>query len=216
MMPDQAPVEDGYTVIEMTVTTALMLVVLAMLLPLLAGSLNLFTNTQVRSDTVDNAQLALSQISHDVVSSNLLYIDSSGIAPVVHLETYGKGATSTCVEYQVLYPASPQAQIGTLQRRTKAPGSGASWPGSWTSIMTGIVNSSQPSPAPSVFSVPLATSLPVPGTGQSLVLNMWVQVDTRSSATAAAPEDYTSTFTGPAIPANVPPPATPIPSSEPC
>ncbi len=197
--------EEGFTLIEMTLVSALLLVVLAMLLPLITDSLNLLTNTQVRSDTVDNVQLALSQVSHDVVSSNVLYQDSSGI---VHLETYGDLGTSNCVEYQVVYPAAAQAQIGTLERRTKLASS-ATWPSGWASLMTGIVNSSQPNPAPQVFSILPSSQY------RSLVVDLWDQVDTRTVA-AAAPENYTSTFTGPAIPANVPPPGNPVPSSEPC
>lgn len=189
----------------MALASALLLIVLAMLLPLLSGSLNLMTNTQVRSDSIDNTQLALAQIGHDVVSSNLLYIDSTGL---VHLQSYGKGAVSSCIEYQVSYPAAPQAQKGTLQRRTKTPGTGnTGWGTSWTNVMTGIVNSSQTG-APPVFSVPASTQY------QSLVVNLWVQVDTRTAKVAAAPENYTSTFTGPAIPANSG--ATATPTSEPC
>ena len=205
--------EAGFTLVEMMITSALLLTVVAIVLPLVAGSLNTFTNTQTRSDAVDNAQLALGQIGRDIVSSNILYVDTSGPAPVIHLQTYRSSAPPTCVEYQVQYPPSPQAQVGVLQRRIKAPGTGSAWPASWTNIMTGIVNSSQPvvPPAtapPDVFSVPSTSRY------QSLVVNLWVQIDTRSAATASAPENYTSTFTGPAIPANAA--ATAAPSSEPC
>jgi competence protein ComGC len=196
--------EAGFTVIEMSLVSAVLLIVVAMLLPLVSGSLNLFTNTQVRSDAVDNAQLAFNQIDHDVVSSNLLYQDSSGI---VHLESYGSAGSSTCVEYQVSYPAPPAAQVATLQRRTKTPGLSTSYPSKWSTVMSGIVNSSQ-TLSPAVLSVPSSDQY------KSLVLDLWVQLDTGTGPTAAAAENYTSTFTGPAIPANAGASATP--ASEPC
>jgi prepilin-type N-terminal cleavage/methylation domain-containing protein len=198
----------GFTMVEIMITSALMLAVIAMVLPLVAGSLNSFTDTKVRSDAVDNAQVALSQIGHDVVSANLLYVENPATTPIIHLQTYGNAGASTCVEYQVTYPAAPAAQVGVLQRRTKNPGSGSAWTAAWSSIMTGIVNSSRPAPVPSVLLVPSSSQY------QSLVVNLWVQVDTRSAATQAAPENFTSTFTGPAIPANSG--ATATPTSEPC
>jgi prepilin-type N-terminal cleavage/methylation domain-containing protein len=180
----------GFTLVEVTMTSALMLVVLAMVLPLLWGSINTFENTQVRSDTNDAAQLAMGQIQHDVVSSNVLYIDAGGI---VHLQVFN-GQTSattvvttvplsTCVEYQVAG--------GALERRTKAA-TAATWPSGWSNVMTGVVNSSQAG-NPAVFSVTQ---------DRSLVVNLWVNVDTRT-ANAAAPSQFTSTFTGRAIPDNV-------------
>jgi Tfp pilus assembly protein PilW len=205
--------EAGFTLVEMMVTTALLMVVLAMVLPLIASSLNLFTNTSVRSDAVDNAQLAFNQIEHDVVSSNILYQEVAG---TVHMETYAvvynpatrlSPAISTCVEYQVVYPASPAPQVGTLQRRTKVPGNAIAWSGSWTNIMTGLVNSSQTG-APAVLGIPTTSQ------GKSLVADLWVQLDTNTGPTAAAPQNYTSTFTGPAIPAGAA--AAANPNSEPC
>ena len=195
--------EAGFTLVEMMVTTALLMVVLAMVLPLIASSLNLFTNTSVRSDAVDNSQLAFDQIGHDVVSSNILYQDTTGI---VHLQTFVNSTTSTCAEYQVVYPASPAAQVATLERRTKTPGASVAYAGGWDNIMSGIVNSSQTS-SPPVFTVS-------PPQDKTLVVNLWVQLDTNTGPTAAAPENYTSSFTGPAIPAGAA--AAANPSSEPC
>ena len=193
----------AFTLVEMMVTTALLMVVLAMVLPLIASSLNLFTNTSVRSDAVDNSQLAFDQIGHDVVSSNILYQDTTP-QQIVHMQTFVNATTSTCAEYQVLYSGTPQ--VGTLQRRTKAPGASIAYAGGWDNIMTGIVNSSQTSNPP-VFTVS-------PPQDKTLVVNLWVQLDTNTGPTAAAPENYTSSFTGPAIPAGAA--AAANPSSEPC
>jgi type II secretory pathway pseudopilin PulG len=196
--------EAGFTLVEMMVTTALLMVVLAMVLPLIASSLNLFTNTSVRSDAVDNAQLAFNQIGRDVVSSNILYQDPA--TQIVHLQTFLNSGPGICAEYQVVYPASPAAQVGTLERRTKAPGASIAYTGGWGNVMGGIVNTQQ-SGNPLVFTVS-------PPQDKSLVVDLWVQLDTNTGPTAAAPENFTSTFTGPAIPAGAA--AAANPSSEPC
>ena len=190
--------EFGFTLIEVMVTSALMLVVLAIVLPQLSSSITNFDNARVRSDTSDAAQLALDQIQHDVVSSNVLYTDGAGI---LHLQVYGgsPGASSTtvvttapkstCVEYQVAGDA--------LQRRTKAPtagivaGGSPTYTASWYSVMHGIVNSAQTG-NPAVFSV---------NANRSLDVNLWVNADTRRT-NAAKPSQFTSTFTGRAIPSN--------------
>jgi prepilin-type N-terminal cleavage/methylation domain-containing protein len=190
--------EVGFTLIEVMVTSALMLVVLAIVLPQLSSSITNFDNARVRSDTSDAAQLALDQIQHDVVSSNVLYQDGAGI---LHLQVYGGSPvassttvattvpSSTCVEYQVAGDA--------LQRRTKTPtagiaaGGAPTYTGSWYSVMHGIVNSSQAG-NPVVFTV---------NSNRSLDVNLWVNADHRTT-NAAKPSQFTSTFTGRAIPSN--------------
>jgi hypothetical protein len=180
------------------VTSALMLVVLAIVLPQLSSSITNFDNARVRSDTSDAAQLALDQIQHDVVSSNVLYQDGTGI---LHLQVYGGSPvassttvvttvpSSVCVEYKVAGDA--------LQRRTKAPAAGIVaggapiYTGSWYNVMQGIVNSGQAG-NPAVFSV---------NTNRSLDVNLWVNADKRTT-NAAKPSQFTSTFTGRAIPSN--------------
>jgi prepilin-type N-terminal cleavage/methylation domain-containing protein len=211
LMRRQPHPEAGFTLVEIMITSTLLLIVVAMVLPLVVGSLNAFTNTQVRSDAVDSAQLAFTQISHDVISGNLLYLDSGG---TVHLQSYGGGGSSTCVEYRVQYPTAPAAQVADLLRRTKSPGNGATgWPTNWSTVMTGIVNSSQAIVPPAV-TAPAVFAIPSASASRSLAVNLFVQLDTRSAATAASAENYTSTFTGPAIRANAP--ATADPGSQPC
>jgi prepilin-type N-terminal cleavage/methylation domain-containing protein len=195
-----ARAEHGFTLVEILVTSTLMLVVLAIVLPMVSGSLNTLTNTQVRSDATDNAQLALRQVQHDVVSSNILYSDGTltNGEGIIHLMTFGAGGSGNpiCVEYQVIYPAAGPQQA-TMQRRTKAPGA-AAYAGVWSTVMTGIVNRTQVATAPAPSPPPVFT---VAGQARSLDVNLWVKVDTRAT-NAAAPANYTSTFTGRAIPAN--------------
>lgn len=177
--------ELGFTLVEMMVTSALILIVLAMVLPQLATTLTGFDDARVRSETTDQAQLALDQVQHDVSASNVLYIDS-GTPPLVHLQSYSSGNTSTCIEYQV-------TTAGVLQRRTKAPV--AAWPAAttgWSNVMTGIVNSSRPAPAPAVFAI---------SQNRSLTVVLWVNTDTRTH-NQAKPSEFTSTVTGSAIPQN--------------
>jgi len=173
--------------VEIMITSALMLVVLAIVLPQLTGSIDLFDNAQVRSSTTDQAQLALNQIEHDVLGSNVLYLDNTlpNGTGIVHLQTYGTGGTATCVEYEVV--------SGAMLRRTKTTGA-AVWPSSWTNVISGVVNSTRTG-TPAVFAVPSSSQY------RSLVVTMWLNTDTRSIR-AAAPAMYTSTVTGRAIPAN--------------
>lgn len=182
--------EHGFTLLEVMLTSALMLIVLAIVLPQVSGSITNFDNAQVRSAASDAAQLAMGQVSHDVQASNVLYLDPAG---AIHLQVFngnvGSSTTvtttaplSTCVEYQV--------SGGILQRRTKAPTS-ATWPTNWSTVMTGVVNSTQPGNPP-VFAV---------SQNRSLAMTLWVNVDTRV-VNAAKPSLFTTTVTGGAIPNN--------------
>jgi hypothetical protein len=132
----------------------------------------------------------MDQIQHDVVSSNVLYIDGGG---TVHLQVYGGNAASSttvattvpksnCVEYQVAG--------GALQRRTKLP-TAATWPSGWSNVISGVVNNTQTG-NPAVFSVSL---------NRSLVVTLWVKADTRT-INAAKPSLFATTVTGRAIPSN--------------
>lgn len=184
-MNDTRRAEQGFTLVEIMMTSALMLVVLAMVLPQLTRSITTFDDARVRSDTTDQAQLAMTQIEHDVLSANVLYLDAA-LPNGVHMQTFGANGTSTCVEYQV--------SNGTLQRRTKA--TSASWPAAavgWSDKVTNIVNSSQ-TPVLPVFAIPSSSQY------RSLVVTMWVNADTRHSG-VAAPTSYSTTVTGRAIPA---------------
>lgn len=184
--------EQGFTLVEVMITSALMLIVLAIVLPQLSSMITNFDNARVRSDTSDAAQVAMDQIQHDVVSSNVLYIDGSGI---VHLQVFGGNVgfssttvatlvpKSSCVEYQVA--------SGVLQRRFRAPGTGVSWPTNWTSVISGLVNSSQ-SGSPAVFAQTQ---------NRSLTVTLWVDADKRTINTAK-PSLFTTTVTGRAIPNN--------------
>jgi prepilin-type N-terminal cleavage/methylation domain-containing protein len=200
--------EAGFTLVEVMVTSSLIVILLAMVLPQLTSALNLFSNAQVRSDTTDQAQLAMEQVQHDVLSSNILYLDNTlaNGAGVVHLQSFGPGGAATCVEYQATTAtvgANGSVVGGALQRRTKAPA--ASWPAAgtgWSTVMTGIVNSTQ-TPVAAVFANNAASQY------RSLVLTLWVNKDTRAGVTAA-PAKYTTTVTGRAIPDN------PSSTSGPC
>jgi len=189
--------DGGFTLIEVMVTSALILVVLAMVLPQLAGSITTFDDAHVRSDSTDQAQLAFAQIQHDVIASNVLWIQTtSGSPDVIHIETYLGNTTAgtttttvvppaTCVEYQVVG--------GVMQRRTAKAAAVPAWPATWSNVMTGIVNPSQ-TPLLPVFSLPGPTY-------RSLVVNLWVNADTRTAG-KAPPSFYTTTVTGSAVPAN--------------
>ncbi|MDP9074259.1 MAG: type II secretion system GspH family protein [Actinomycetota bacterium] len=182
--------ERGFTVIEVMITSALMLIVLAIVLPQLAGSITTYVNAQVRSTTTDQAQIALGLIEHDVLASNLLYNDNTlpNGTGIVHMQTYAAGVAAggvaNCVEYEVVG--------GAVMRRTTAPFT--AWPAGWATVITGVVNSTQVG-TPAVFSVPSTSQY------RSLAVTLWLNTDTRT-VNAAAAAVYTSTITGRAIPAN--------------
>jgi len=186
MSPRRRRTERGFTLVEVMITSVLMVVVLAIVLPQLTGSLTTFDHAQVRSDTTDQAQVALGQIEHDVRGSNVLYLDNTlpNGTGIVHLQTFGTAGAATCVEYET---------VGRdLLRRTKAPS--ATWPAAavgWTYVISGIVNTS----SQAVFAVPSTSQY------RSLSVTLWINTDTRTSQ-AAAPAQYTTTITGRAIPAN--------------
>ncbi len=179
--------EQGITLIETVVASALILVVMAMVMPQLIRGLTTFDDVRVRSDTTDQAQLAMRQIEHDVVSASVIYTDAA-LPSGLHLQSYSSGGSITCIEYQVAG--------GALQRRTKA--TGGAWPAAtvgWSNLMSGVVNSAR-TPVQPVFAVPAASQY------RSLVVTLWVNTDTRSSSSgAAAPTMYTTTVTGRAVPA---------------
>jgi len=184
-----ARLEDGFTLLEVMLTSALVLVILAIVLPQLSSSINNFDNARVRSDTSDAAQVAMDQIQHDVVSSNVLFLDAA--TGIVHLQVFAGEVGSTpatttaplsdCVEYQVM--------SGVLQRRTRL--ATAAWANSWSTVITGVVNSTQ-SGSPAVFAV---------NQNRSLTVTLWVNADTRT-VNKASPSLFTTTVTGRAIPDN--------------
>jgi prepilin-type N-terminal cleavage/methylation domain-containing protein len=124
----------GYTLIEVMVTSAILLVVLAILAPLLTGALTSFGRQTDRSEALDSAGLALQQVEHDVIGSSILNV----VAPGNGLQlVVGQVGQASCVEYRVSTQAPPQPLI--LQRRVRTVASGA-WPatGGWQSVFSSL------------------------------------------------------------------------------
>jgi type II secretory pathway component PulJ len=135
------------TLIEVTITTALLAAVLAMVFPMVGAGFKVVGGLEDRADSNDQAHLALAQIERDVRSGNV--IEQPG--PVggqpgmeVRIYTQTSGVPFKCVQYQVA--------SGRLERRTRDPGpeNAGTWPTTWRVIATGLTNTAQ-APAISAF-----------------------------------------------------------------
>ncbi len=134
--------EDGMTLAELMIALTLIAVVLAVMLPQLAGALTVYNKTQTRAGSIDAAQAAMLQLERDARSADLITSPGSvaGIAGLdVRMETSSVGATPVCVEYEVAG--------GALLRRIRPDGAANAglWPASWEQV--GPV-SSTPTPCP--------------------------------------------------------------------
>ncbi len=137
------PQQSGYTLIEVMITTAILLVVIAILAPLLTGTLRTFGRQSDRSGALDTAALILQQMERDVLGSSVLNVVSPGNDLQLII---GQSSAQSCVEYRVASQASPQPL--TLQRRIRTVASG-SWPagGGWQTLMSSLKLSGQPAGA---------------------------------------------------------------------
>ena len=125
--------DGGYTLVEVMVTTAILLIVLAILAPLLTGSLTTFGRQTDRTGALDQADIVLQQLEHDVLASSTLNV----VAPGNDLQLItGQVGNASCIEYKVPPQASPQPLA--LQRRVRTVGS--TWPGGggWQTLLTTI------------------------------------------------------------------------------
>ncbi|MDQ1401512.1 MAG: hypothetical protein QOF81_1495 [Acidimicrobiaceae bacterium] len=137
----EEPEEDGFTLVEVMVSSAILLVVIAILGPILTGSLTTFGRQSDRAAALDQAGLAVQQLEHDVLASAVLNV----VAPGNDLQLItGQVGQTSCVEYRVPSQAAPQPL--TLQRRARTAGGAATWPagGGWQTLLTGLKLSGQP------------------------------------------------------------------------
>jgi prepilin-type N-terminal cleavage/methylation domain-containing protein len=183
--------EDGFTIAELMIALTLLAVVLAIMLPQLAGALSVYGKTQARAGAIDAAQEAMAQLERDARSSDLITAPAAvgGVAGLeVRLETASVDSTPVCVEYQVLG--------ATLLRRIRPDGAAdaALWPSQWEQVATGVVNAAA-SPA-----VPAFTLSP---DSRELTVNLLIDQAETSTATVA----LTSSVVGRDIPFTDAPPS---------
>jgi prepilin-type N-terminal cleavage/methylation domain-containing protein len=175
----------GYTLVEVMVATGILVVVLAILAPLLTGTLSGFGRQTDRSGALDQAGIVLQQIEHDVLGASVLNVASPGND--LQLIVGAVGSTS-CVEYRVASLASPQPL--TLQRRVRTVASGA-WPsgGGWQTLMSILQLSGQSAGA--VIPNPAgANPFAATASGKSVAVDLRVQNGT------SAVVELTTTATG--------------------
>jgi len=174
----QQPDEEGFTLLEVVVTTALLLIVVAILGPLLTGSLTTFQRQSDRSAALDQGDLVLQQIQHDVYASSVIAVATS---PVNALELVGvlpnTSDTTSCIEYRMTSGAAPSAIA--LQRQVWTPAHDASTTG-WQTLLTPLQLNGTGQTAGYVIPNPAgATPFTSAGSnGQSVNINLQVQSGT--------------------------------------
>jgi hypothetical protein len=128
--------ERGLSVLELTVTSAIIATVMAIAFGLLTSLFGVVAGQQERTDAGDEVRSAFGQLEHDLRSASALGpATDSGMQ--VRLRTTLAG-TDTCVAFRVAG--------GQLQRQTKAPAD-ASWPDSWRTLVDGVTNAGPPETA---------------------------------------------------------------------
>ena len=180
--------ETGMSLIELVVTMSLVVAVLGMVLPQLAGVFRSVGGQQTRSQSQDLAQVAVAQIERDLRSGRLLTDPGpvDGVAGMdVILATEAFGAPS-CVEYRI--------SGGVFQRRSRDLGVGVPWPTAFSQIIDRITNGAT-SPAIPAFrrdlaSATLDVSLVVDRTGTpSGTASAAVRIDTSITGRDAVYDD---------------------------
>jgi type II secretory pathway pseudopilin PulG len=196
--------EEGFTLLELVFTSALLLVVAAIFQQLLISTQTAVQRELDRSETTDAVGLAMFQIERQVRSGNLFYdpsLDSdpaNGIVPGMSLRVYTQANASTsaypnrCVQWRIY--------LDRLDMREWSP----AWQENgyvtdWRTVTSGVVNRSQ-TPTVPAFTLDQSQSL----YGNRLV-NIVLLTNTRSSSGPAArvESSVTGRNTGYGFPASV-------------
>jgi prepilin-type N-terminal cleavage/methylation domain-containing protein len=130
----------GFSMIELTITVALFAVVLTTILQVLTTSDQVLARAQARSNTNDQARLAIEQIDRQVRSGNLLYDPASesnsalGISPGLGLRIYTQAnSLQRCVQWRVL---NQKLQTRAWTTTWATDGN----VGTWRTVVTGVTN----------------------------------------------------------------------------
>jgi type II secretory pathway component PulJ len=133
--------ERGTSVIEVSVASLLLALVLSVVLPLLTGMQSDVNQAQDRSSTNDEASIALAQLQNDIHGANVIDAPTAlgGLTgAALSLFTQSGGPPYHCVQYQVTG--------GELQRRGRVSGTGVAWGSTWATIATGVTNGASNTP----------------------------------------------------------------------
>ena len=133
--------EDGVTLVELLVVMSVMGVVMAAFLGIFVVVQKSFVRETNRSQTMDQARLAIEAIDREMRTGSILCVTTVSSNPT--LTTYGISSfsttdytTKTWIQYQVADSSD------ALQRREY---SGGSW-GSWRTVASGILNTTSTAP----------------------------------------------------------------------
>jgi prepilin-type N-terminal cleavage/methylation domain-containing protein len=164
--------QQGFTLVEMVVTTAILAIVIAILAPLVTSALTTFTRQSDRTGAIDQMNLVLQQLEHDVSASSTLNVASASDLQLIAVLPSTTHDTASCIEYK-LTTATVPAPLA-LQRRTRVAGTGIAWPSTWQTLLTPIKLSGQA--AGSVIPNPAGASpFTSGGNGRSVNIDLQVQ-----------------------------------------
>ncbi len=162
--------ESGFTIIELVVVTGLLGTVLAMAFGAIASFQSAIVTSDTRSQTNDQARLAVEQIDRQVRSGNVLYDpsnegsnagtnpDGSAIPAGFSMRIYTQAnGVERCVQWRVLNTQVLQKRAWSQAWRDDGQVSG------WRTVATGIVNSTLQKP----FSLDSAVAFGGPGPSPS-------------------------------------------------
>lgn len=200
----------GMTLVELTVTMALLGVV-SLLFTLVLASVQQGIDRQAdRSNDNDQARLAVQQLDRDIRSGNLLYDPAAEIDPFYSMRVYTQSFANVldpgnrCVQWRLVrFDDGPDQ----LQRRTW----GIQWPtdpdglvSGWRIVATDVVNADLDDPATAAPDEPLFQLDSDPAKGSRIVVvNIVTQTDPDSGSPIRIEASITGRNTSYGYPADV-------------
>jgi prepilin-type N-terminal cleavage/methylation domain-containing protein len=178
--PDE---QSGFSLIELMVVLAVMGVILTAFVGLLGSVQRGMVRETNRSSTMDQARLAIEAIDREVRSASVMCLSATGTPAVYTLSVYSRSAydATTTTMHWIRYRL--QTQYQRLQRQqSMSTGpilSAATWPSTWHTLATGIVNSTNP------FSLD-ASAQYVSTSGLSRLLNLNLIVNSNTGDDASS------------------------------
>lgn len=131
--------QSGITLVELLVTITLSLLLLGSSLNLLASSSGSHDRTQARANTVDQVQVGVARLMHELHQAEALNFFSSQVVDAELWTTGGSTPTLRRVRYD--------CSTGRECRRYEAP-SGAALPANYAVLVTEVVNPDVFTPEP--------------------------------------------------------------------
>lgn len=127
--------EGGFTLFEILVAVSIFLIVLAVCLSALSSVQSTVKRTDDRSETSDQARLAVEQLDRQIRSGNLLRDPATETPPGQALRIYTQAnGVQRCVQWQIL----PNGKLQTRSWPETYPTVGTA--SGWRTVADGIVN----------------------------------------------------------------------------